>query len=569
MGDTNVQYTLSLTDLLTGKLAQADQSAKNLDATMGGLQNTINKVGMAFGVALGIQGVKQFAGAVIDAGTTVENAQTGLTTLLKNAGEAKEVIQNTMADAQTTPFAFEGLLAANKALIAANVNAKEARGTILDLANAIAATGGGDAELQRMVVNLQQIKNTGKASAMDIRQFAFAGINIYQLLADATGLPVEKTKDLSVSYDLLRFALRKAHAEGGLYANGLENMANNTSVQISNLGDSLFKLKVTMFNDLKPALTDLIATGMDFIKWLGSAWEWVKRNHEMLEALGKGILTGVIALKAYKLAIQGAVLWEKIQYASITLLGDGFLTATAGTKLFAGGMQMLKAAMLSNPIGLMAVAVGALASAFFLFDDSTHKATASLENFNMSLMKTDLYVDKVQQKLSKGIYTDQGAMIDKMNAQETAQFRDNALAREKEIKDKIDENDAAMNALMKKAPNTNNLNRISELEDANKILAANLLQTRKSREQADAHFKKLPKGGDINNKFAGDVALKQTHKVTGSRTVTINIHINELIHDFTVKTTTITESAAKIAERVTQTLLSAVNDSQIVAGQNS
>jgi tape measure domain-containing protein len=568
MGDSNVRYTLSLSDLLTGKLSQASSEATRLDATMGTLQNTINKVGAAFGVALGIQGIKSAAGAIIDAGTTVENAQTGLTTLLKDAKGAKEVIANTMEDAQKTPFAFEGLLAANKALISANVKAGEARNTVKDLGNAIAATGGGDVELQRMVVNLQQIRNTGKATALDIRQFAYAGINIYQLLADATGMPVEKTKDLTVSYDLLTFALKKAHAEGGLYANGLENMAGNTSVQISNLGDSLFKLKVSMFNDLKPALTELIATGMDAIRWLGSAWEWTKRNKDMIFALAKGVLWGVAAFKAYKLVLQGAVLWTRIQYASITLLGDGFLTASVGTKFFAGSLQLMKTAILTSPIAPFAIAVGALAAAFYLFSGDADKATSSLDNFNVSLMKTDFYVDKVQEKLSKGIYTDKSAMIDSMNAKDLQKYRDDAVAREQEISGKIAANDAAMTAVIKKGPNANNLARIDELEDTNKILAFNLQALKQSREKADQRLKTMPKA-DITNKFGGDLALKQTSKVTGNRSVTINIHIDELVHELNIKTTTFKESPGKVAELVTQTLLGAVNDSQIVAGQNS
>jgi tape measure domain-containing protein len=568
MGDSNVRYTLSLTDLLTGKLAQADQTAKSLDGTMSTLQNSINRVGAAFGVAFGIQAIKNAAGAVIDAGVTVENAQTGLTTLLKDANSAKQVIQNTMQDAQTTPFAFEGLLAANKALIAAKVSAGEARTTVLDLGNAIAATGGGDVELQRMVVNLQQIKNTGKATALDIRQFAYAGINIYQLLADATGKPIDKVKDLEVSYDLLRFALQKAHQEGGLYANGLENMAGNTSVQISNLGDALFKLKVNMFNDLKPALTELIQVGMDGIKWLASAWEWTKRNHDMIIALGKGVLAGVLAFKAYKLALQGAVLWTKIQYASITILGDGFLTASAGTKFFTGSLQLMKTAILTSPIAPFAIAVGLVAAAFFLFTNDANSATASLDNFNTSLMKTDFYLDKVQDKLSKGVMNDKSGMINSMNAADLQKYRDESLAREKEISDKMAANDAQLNQIMKKKPTTNDLRRIDELDEANKILAYNLTETKKSREAADKRLKTMPKT-ELTNKFGGDLALKQTAKVTGNRSVTINIHIDELVHELNIKTTTFKESPGRMAEMVSQTLLSAVNDSQIVAGQNS
>ena len=54
------------------------------------------------------------------------------------------------------------------------------------------ATGGGNDELTRMASNLQQIKNAGKATAMDIRQFAYAGIDVYGILADYLGKTTEE-----------------------------------------------------------------------------------------------------------------------------------------------------------------------------------------------------------------------------------------------------------------------------------------------------------------------------------------------------------------------------------------
>lgn len=565
MASNNVQYTLSLTDLLTGKLDTASSSAQRLDGNMSSLQGSINKVGAALGIAFGLQQVKNFAMSVVDAGSTVENAQTGLTTLLRDSNAAKDVIKNTMEDATKTPFAFEGLLSANKALISANASAKEARGTVLDLANAIAATGGGDNELQRMVVNLQQIKNTGKATALDIKQFAYAGINIYQLLADATGKPIDKIKDMEVSYDALRFALKKAHDQGGIYANGLENMAGNTSVQISNLGDALFQLKVRMFEDLKPAIHDILTAGQDFIRWMGNAWEWAKKNKDMIFALGKSVLIGVAAFKALKIAMQASVVWSKIQYASITMLGDGFLTAGVGTKFFAGTLQMLKTAMLTNPIGVMAVAVGALAAAFMMFDQSADKATVSLDNFNTSLLKTDIYIDKVQGKLSKGLYSDQSAMIDKMSFEELSKYSNDMLDRQKEISAKIAENETTINSLIKKGANTANLDKERELEEANRMLTGNLTNLKDAREKAEKRLKTMPKP-TLNNTTL-DATMKQTAKVTGNRSISIKIDIGNLINEFSVKTTNITEGTAKIKELVTQALLSAVNDSQIVAGQ--
>ena len=130
------------------------------------LTSSINGLGAAIGVTFGVAGIAMFTKSMIDAGSKIEDAQTGLTTLLGDAAEARKVINNTLEDAQKTPFAFEGLLAANKALISADETAKGARTAVLNLSNAIAATGGGDAELQRMVVNLQQVKNVGHASAL-------------------------------------------------------------------------------------------------------------------------------------------------------------------------------------------------------------------------------------------------------------------------------------------------------------------------------------------------------------------------------------------------------------------
>ena len=73
-------------------------------------------------------------------------------------------------DAAKTPFDVAGLTQANQLLISTGLSADDSRETILALGNAISATGGGNEELSRMAVNLQQIKNTGKAAAIDIKQ---------------------------------------------------------------------------------------------------------------------------------------------------------------------------------------------------------------------------------------------------------------------------------------------------------------------------------------------------------------------------------------------------------------
>jgi len=131
--DNQIRYTVTANDMLSGKLQSMNQNAGFLNSTMGNLGNVIAG-------AFSIYAVSAFAKSVVSAGTTVENATTGLTTLLGDASEATRVVQNTMQDATKTPFAFEGLLSANKALIGAGVGADKARADVLNLANAISAT---------------------------------------------------------------------------------------------------------------------------------------------------------------------------------------------------------------------------------------------------------------------------------------------------------------------------------------------------------------------------------------------------------------------------------------------
>lgn len=176
-------------------------------------------------VALGTVGVNYNA--------QIEQYRTMFTTLTGSAEEADRIISQLQADAQKSPFDSKSLIEANQYLISAGVSAEDARKTILDLGNAVAATGGGSDELNRMAQNLQQIKNVGKATATDIKQFANAGINIYGLLAETTGKTVEEVKEMDVSYEVLAEALAKASEEGGRYAGAMEAQSQTLNGSLS------------------------------------------------------------------------------------------------------------------------------------------------------------------------------------------------------------------------------------------------------------------------------------------------------------------------------------------------
>ena len=236
-----------------------------------GFESGLNKISST-GVAIGnlmadvIRQVAQTISEVTKMGVEynaqIETYQTALTTLTGSDEKANKIIKQVKKDAAETPFEVASLVKGNQLLISAGLSAEQAREDILALGNAISATGGGEEELSRMVVNLQQIKNVGKASALDIKQFAYAGIDVYGLLADYTGKTREEVTDLEISYEDLTGALKFASQEGGKYFNAMEKQSKTFNGQLSNLKDNfmafLGEATMPLFTFLKDEVLPVI-----------------------------------------------------------------------------------------------------------------------------------------------------------------------------------------------------------------------------------------------------------------------------------------------------------------------
>lgn len=221
-------------------------------------------------VALGTVGVSYNA--------QLEQYRTMFTTLTGSAEEADKILTQLQQDAQKSPFDSSALIQANQYLISAGVSAEDARKTILDLGNAVAATGGGSDELNRMAQNLQQIKNVGKASAQDIKQFANAGINIYGLLAESTGKTVEQVKDMDVTYEELANAFALASQEGGKYARAMEAQGQTLNGSLSATKESVRMLLGEITESAMPIIVKILEKIREVISWLSSLDDETKKT---------------------------------------------------------------------------------------------------------------------------------------------------------------------------------------------------------------------------------------------------------------------------------------------------
>lgn len=229
---------------------------------------------------------KGFVEMGISYNAQIEKYTTGFTNMLGSAQAAQEAMQAIQEDAARTPFDVASLTQANQLLISAGENAAYSRKVINALGDAVSATGGGNAELSRMAANLQQIANVGKASAIDIKQFAYAGINVYQVLADYTGKSVQEVQNMTISYDLLSQALIAASEEGGRYYNAMDTQSQTMNGRISTLKDNVSQLAGLMTGDLSSGIGVVIGHLNDMVVAAQEAYKedgWKGLGNAILE----------------------------------------------------------------------------------------------------------------------------------------------------------------------------------------------------------------------------------------------------------------------------------------------
>ena len=263
------------------RLTEVQQALNNADAYMKSFKNSTKEstneqksfIGMLTGAIAkanilsnitqtAVSKVKDFAVQFVQSGidynAQIERYTVGFTNMLGSAEAAQQAMAKIQEDAARTPFNVEALTQANQLLISAGENAGYSEKVILALGNAVNAAGGGNAELSRMAQNLQQIANVGKAASIDIKQFAYAGINIYQVLADYTGKSVQEVQNMTISYDLLSQALIAASEEGGRYYGAMETQSQTMNGRMSTLQDNVKQLAGLLTGNLTSALGGVI-----------------------------------------------------------------------------------------------------------------------------------------------------------------------------------------------------------------------------------------------------------------------------------------------------------------------
>lgn len=362
----------------TGKAGKAAKdAASDFDASTVAIGNLLAKV-----AEWGAEALKRIGETGIKYNAQMETYAAALSTAMDDSAAASAALEQIKNDALTTAttFSVDSLVQANRLLISAGISADDSRKTILALTDAIAASGGGNDELNRMAYNLQQIANNGKATSVDIKQFGNAGIAVYQILADYTGKSIDQVKELDVTYETLSGALQKAASEGGRYFQANATQAATLNGEFSQLKNTITAGLGDAFSGVSDALRDQLLP--DLIE-ITSAVDF-RSLADGVEAVAVGIGTAAIAAKGYA-AVQAA-------------LASG-LTASAGAQ------EILNAAITAAPYAAIGAGVAVGIGAIKNFNrgveehsqglekeiSSTQSAAEALEVYNKAKEKLAYY----------------------------------------------------------------------------------------------------------------------------------------------------------------------------------
>lgn len=329
---------------LTNLAKQFDEIGKTLDKIGSGVEKVGKELSKLSAVSVGgiVSGLKYNA--------ELERQITLFTTLTGSAEEAQKILNDIKQDAKLTPFDTQSLISANQYLLSTSIDGDKARKTILALGDAISATGGGNSELQRMAQNLQQVQNVGKASSVDMKQFAMAGIDIWGILADYTGKTVEalQSKDFAITFDMISGALIKASQEGGKYYNAMSAQSETLNGQISILKTTINELLGELTQSLVPIVKNIISRITELVNKLRALTP--QQKEQILKVME------IIAVAGPLLVIIGNL----IKFIGEVSINIGWLIQKIIPLISTGGeltgvLELLKGAFdfLTGPIGIV------------------------------------------------------------------------------------------------------------------------------------------------------------------------------------------------------------------------
>lgn len=201
------------------------------------------------GISKLVSGIADLSKASIQAYSEIETLKTGLSIISPTQVQADTLFRDVADYATRSPYGVAQSTELVTLLKQSGVNDSELMSTLTMLGD----TAGGNMEkLKRIANNYAQIVSIGKASMLDMRQFAYAGIPIFEAVSKELGVTQQALRgmisDGKVTSDVIEKVFKDLTSANGIFANATEIGAKTYAARKQNLADTK-QLALAEFGD--------------------------------------------------------------------------------------------------------------------------------------------------------------------------------------------------------------------------------------------------------------------------------------------------------------------------------
>jgi tape measure domain-containing protein len=396
-----------------------DKPLKQFDRGIQSLTKNLRVLrrGLLLVSAAGIAGL----GFLIKKGGTLEQVEIGFETMLGSAEKAQTALAELFEFAKKTPFEIEGILNTSTLLLGMGFAAEDLIGILNDLGNI--AAGLPNTSLERLALNLGQVRSQGKLTGRELRDFAISGVPLLEELAKILGKTTAEVQTLisqgKINFDLTRQAFANLAGEGGRFFDLMIRQSTTTFGIFSNIKDVITLLAQDISKDLLPTVRRLEKQFLDFLetnkqiiklrlqKFIKEIIGGLKALVEILRGIGVPIQAVIEALGGLERAIKIVATALAILFSVSTLsaIGDITLAILGVVKSFillgkVATIATIKATALPLAIGLAIIILLLLLEDLVAFFTGKKSLTALItkafeEDYPNAFKKTEEAIDRI------------------------------------------------------------------------------------------------------------------------------------------------------------------------------
>lgn len=538
MGVSEVIYELRLRDFLSKGVEEADEHVSQLHENLGRVGNMLETLGVGFAIFEGAEFVK----------SSVEE--------FHNLNQATVQLQNTMENMGTyTKDNFDKAVEGAKSL-ADGINFTQQQ--VISMQSQLALVGSiGPDQLNRVSIAAADVATKMGISLEEAGNMLGKGINNPEM-ARRIGMSLKIDPKIIEHVTFLAKHGKEAEARmlflgeaekkvGGAAkaAFDADPMAQYTK-GVEDLQLAVGEAGEDILTSLKPALLWVVGELKDFAEAVKSGIAWMKKHKDLIKSIGIAVGAAALAYSGYVITLQAAAMWTAITSGANELgvfwqiaIGNAANVATGEVGLLAAAQWALNIAMDANPIGLIILGIAALVAivtyCYFHFK-TFHAILWGVWEF-MKAFFNWIVITPIKVLFDLGM-----AVANIFHPSKMMEYL----------------NDAG-----------------SQVVNGAKDLATSF---GKGYNEGLADFDASKKTSNMitpatktgkTGKDGLTAAPAPATKGTGTKNVTIHIAIGSLISGgFKVETTNISQMGLKqVHDAVTNVLTSAVNDSQVIAGE--